>query len=153
VAIPAGPLPYLSIFVTALPQLEKDIKGSSSLASVSKSPVYAEAAARLEECVRKADLLSQFVFLNSAGYAAADVESQWGVFLRTHFASGSDRSRLGLWENRNLKIAACIRAVAARHPGGRILIIYGAAHKPFLEAYLSEMADLRLVGFEELEAK
>jgi len=73
--------------------------------------------------------------------------------LRTRFASGTDRSRLGLWENRNLKIAARIRAVAALHPGGRVLVFYGAAHKPFLEAYLSQMADVRLVGLQELMAR
>jgi hypothetical protein len=88
-----------------------------------------------------------------AAFATADVDAQWGVFLRTHFESGSDRSRLGLWENRNLTIAARIRGVAALHPGGRVLVIYGAAHKPFLEAYLSKMADLRLVGFEARDTK
>jgi len=134
-------------------QLEKDIQSSPLLASVAKASVYTDAAARLEACIRKGDLLSQFVLLNSAGYAAADVEAQWGAFLRTRFASGSDRGRLGLWENRNLKIAARIRAVAALHPGGRILVVYGAAHKPFLEAYLERTADVRLVTFDELEAR
>ena len=42
------------------------------------------------------------------------------------------------------------RAVAAIHPGGRILVIYGAAHKPFLEAYLSQTADLVIVPFDWL---
>ncbi len=134
-------------------RLEEDMKNSPLLASVSKSPVYTESEARLQECLRKGDLLPQFILLNSPAFAAADVDAQWGVFLRTHFASGSDRSRLGLWENRNLKIAARIRAVAALHPGRRVLVIYGAAHKPFLEAYLSDMADIRIVGFDELEAK
>jgi hypothetical protein len=143
----------LEVYAEIMTRLEEDIKGSPLLASVSRAPIYTEAAARLEECVRKGDLFPQFVFLNSAEYATADVEAQWGVFLRTHFLSGADRSRLGLWENRNMKIAARIRAVATRHPGGRILVIYGAAHKPFLEAYLSKMADVELVGFGELEAK
>ncbi len=134
-------------------RLDQDMKNSPMLSSVSKSPVYAESAARLDECVRKGDLLPQFARLNSAAFAAADVDAQWGVFLRTHFESGSDRSRLGLWENRNLKIAARVRAVAALHPGGRVLVVFGAAHKPFLEAYLSKAADLRLVRFEDLETK
>ena len=134
-------------------RLEEDMKNSPMLATVSKSPVYTESAARLQECVRKGDLLPQFILLNSAAFAAADIDAQWGVFLRTHFTSGSDRSRLGLWENRNLKIAARIRAVAALHPGGRVLVIYGAAHRPFLEVYLSSMADIRIVGLDELMTK
>jgi hypothetical protein len=134
-------------------QIEKDFAQNPLLTAVGKASIYKESDARLEECVRNGDLLPQYVFLNSPEFMAADVEAQWGVFLRTHLPSGVDRSRLGLWENRNLKIAARIRAVAALHPGGRILVIYGAAHKPFLEAYLSQMADVELVRFEDLEIR
>lgn len=140
----------LDSYAELLPQLEKDFEGNRLLASVLKAPIYGEQNARLAECLRKGDLLPQYVFLNSREFARADVEAQWGVFLRTHMASGTDRGRLGLWENRNLKIAARIRAVAALHPGGRILVIYGAAHKPFLDAYLSGMADVELVDVGEL---
>jgi len=139
----------LDAYAEFMPQMEKDFEGNPLLAAASKSPIYSESSARLEACVRAGDLLPQYVFLNSPEYAKADIESQWGVFLRTRFASGTDRSRLGLWENRNLKIAARIRAVAALHPGGRILVIYGAAHKPFLEAYLARTADIELVQLEE----
>ncbi|HQU34722.1 MAG TPA: DUF5694 domain-containing protein, partial [Thermoanaerobaculaceae bacterium] len=131
-------------------QLEKDFNGNAQLAAVSKAPVYLEKASRLQECTRTGDLLPVFALLNSSRFAAADVDAQWGVFLRTHFASGTDRTRLGLWENRNLKIAARIRAVAALHPGGRVLVIYGAAHRPFLEAYLSKMADIDVVEVEPM---
>jgi hypothetical protein len=131
-------------------QLDKDLEGNALVAAISKTPVYQDAASRLKECVKSGDLLPQLALVNSAGYAAADVDAQWGVFLRTHFASGADRGRLGLWENRNLKIAARIRAVAALHPGGRVLVVYGAAHRPFLEAYLARTADVEVVGFENL---
>jgi hypothetical protein len=131
-------------------QLDKDLEGNALVAAISKTPVYQDAASRLKECVKSGDLLPQLALVNSAGYAAADVDAQWGVFLRTHFASGADRGRLGLWENRNLKIAARIRAVAALHPGGRVLVVYGAAHRPFLEAYLARTIDVEVVGFESL---
>jgi len=124
--------------------------GNPLLASASKASTYQEAGKRLQECLRTQDLLPQFRFLNSPEYREADVDAQWGVFLRTHFASGSDRGRLGLWENRNLKIAARIKAVAAIHPGKRILVIYGVAHKPFLEAYLAQTADVEIVPFDAL---
>ena len=131
-------------------QLDKDLPGNALLAAVAKAPVYVEGAARLKECVAAGDLLPCLAAVNSPAYAAADVDAQWGVFLRTHFASGADRARLGLWENRNLKIAARIRAVAALHSGGRVLVIYGAAHRPFLEAYLSRMVDVEVVSLESL---
>jgi hypothetical protein len=131
-------------------QLEKDFQGSPLLSAASKAPVYAESDALRKECLAKGDLWPEYAFLNSSKYARADVDAQWGVFLRTHFPSGTDRTRLGLWENRNLKIAARIRAVAALHPGGRVLVIYGAAHKPFLDDYLSRMADVRVVQLDTL---
>ncbi len=133
-------------------QLEKDFQGNPLLNPASKAPIYLESDALLKQCLEKGDLRPEYEFLNSPKYARADVDAQWGVFLRTHFASGTDRSRLGLWENRNLKIAARIRAVAALHPGGRILVIYGAAHKPFLDDYLSRMADVSLVQLDALES-
>jgi hypothetical protein len=42
-------------------------------------------------------------------------------------------------------MAANIREVAARHPGGRILVITGSAHKPWLDAYLAMMSDVEIV--------
>jgi len=133
-------------------QLDKDLAGNALIAAASKAPVYRDGAARLRECVSIGDLLPQIALVNSPQYAAEDVDAQWGVFLRTHFPSGADRARLGLWENRNLKIAARIRAVAALHPGGRVLVVYGAAHRPFLEAYLSRTADVEVVEFSTIAA-
>ncbi|MDD8026886.1 MAG: hypothetical protein PHI34_10245, partial [Acidobacteriota bacterium] len=46
-------------------QMEKDFKGNPLLEAVSKAPVYADTTARLEECVRKGDLLPQYLLLNS----------------------------------------------------------------------------------------
>ncbi|HSQ79255.1 MAG TPA: DUF5694 domain-containing protein [Candidatus Bathyarchaeia archaeon] len=131
-------------------QLEKDYQGSPLLSGAPRAPIYLESDALLKKCLEKGDLRPEYEFLNSPKYAKADVDAQWGVFLRTHFPSGTDRSRLGLWENRNLKIAARIRAVAALHPGGRVLVIYGAAHKPFLDDYLSRMADVTVIPFDSL---
>ena len=98
-----------------------------------------------EEGLKTGDLLPVFRYMNGPAYAAADVEAQWGVLLRTRYQDRSDRSRLALWENRNMKIAASIRALSSRYPGKRILVIYGAAHKPFLDAYLGGCSDIRVV--------
>lgn len=120
-------------------------KDSPLLAAAGKAQVYGDSRERQEVAVAAGDLLPFFRYLNSPAYMAADVDAQWGVFLRTHLKDGSDRGRLALWENRNLKIAGRIRALSARHPGKRILVIYGAAHKPFLDAYLAACADLKLI--------
>ncbi len=150
---PVDDFEELDDYAEFLDLMEKEFKGNPLLAAASKAPVYADATARLDECVREGDLFPQYLLLNSPAYAAGDVDAQWGVFLRTRLPGGTDRGRLGLWENRNLKIAARIRAVAARHPGGRILVIYGAAHKPFLDAYLSQTSDIEIVQFSELDRR
>lgn len=103
-----------------------------------------------DEALRGGDLLPYYRHLNSEVYAQGDVDEQWGAYLRSHFADRSDRGRLGLWEERNLKIAANIRALAARNPGKRILVIYGAAHKPFLDAYLALASDLTVQQSESI---
>ncbi len=139
----------LDAYSVIMPQLEKDFADAPLLKAAPKAPIYAKSDALLADSLRRGDLRPQYVFMNSPEYAAADVDAQWGVFLRTHFASGTDRARLALWENRNLKIAARVRAVTALHPGGRVLVIYGAAHKPFLDADLGEMSDLEIVGAAE----
>jgi hypothetical protein len=140
----------LEAYARISPDIEREFPGNALLAGGSKAPIYAEFDSLLKQGLEKGDLWPVYVLLNSPRYARADVDAQWGVFLRTHLPSGADRSRLGLWENRNLKIAARIRAVAALHPGGRVLVIYGAAHKPFLDDYLSRMADVDVVRFDVL---
>lgn len=97
------------------------------------------------EALKAGDLLPVFRYMNGPVYAPADVDAQWGILLRTRFQDRSDRSRLALWENRNMKIAASIRALSSRYPGKRILVIYGSAHKPFLDTHLSHCSDFRIV--------
>jgi hypothetical protein len=55
------------------------------------------------------------------------------------------RFRVALWEARNLRMVANIRDVAARHPGGRVLVIVGSAHKPWFDAYLDMMVDVEVI--------
>lgn len=117
--------------------------------SAQKAPFRQKAREIKAAAVNSGDLLPYYALLNSAEHQEADVENQWGTLLRTGFQDGSDRSRVALWENRNLKIAARIRAVASRFPGKRVLVIYGAAHKPFLDAYLRACADVRVVQPQE----
>lgn len=58
------------------------------------------------------------------------------------------RGYVGYWETRNLRMSANIRDVLAHHPGTRMLAVVGASHKGYLEAYLDQMHDVRLVSAE-----
>lgn len=44
----------------------------------------------------------------------------------------------------NLRMVANIRDVLAHHPGSRLLVIVGASHKGYFDAYLNQMHDVRL---------
>jgi hypothetical protein len=92
-------------------------------------------------------LLAEYAYVNSLPYTSADVDLQWGRYLRMHLASGVDRGRLAQWETRNLLIAAHVRAMSALFPGKRVLVLIGAAHKPFLEEYLGHAMDVRIIPF------
>jgi pheromone shutdown protein TraB len=72
------------------------------------------------------------------------------LFYRTRLASGLDRNRAAMWEARNLAIAARIRAETAAHPGGKVLVVIGAAHRPFIEAYLASMMDVQIVPLSQV---
>jgi len=126
------------------------VEKAPQLRDVPNARAYRDADAIRDSALASGDLTSYYRFLNSQRYQDDDVAAQWEVFLRTHLPDRSDRSRLGLWENRNLKIAARIRALTCAFPGRRVLVIYGSAHKPFLDTYLSTCSDIRIVQPSEI---
>lgn len=103
----------------------------------------------LEQGVEDSTWLPLYKYLNSPSHIDQDKEKQWrNIFLETN--NETLRSRLALWEERNLKTAAHIRSAAARDPGGRVLITIGASHKSFLDSYLKEMMGIEIVHLSDL---
>lgn len=132
-------------FLPIAEKLSRELKNHPLLSEVSSAGIYKKAQDILFQSNRAGDLTRIYRFYNSADYSRRDIQTQWNLFLRTKLKSGLDRTRLALWDVRNFLIAAHIRRVTAQWPGGRILVIVGASHKPFLEAYLSHVMDIRLV--------
>jgi len=106
---------------------------------------------RLVHYMKQGNLLPFYREWNAPEALQNSVE-QWRVFFRTGFVSGLDRARVAMWEVRNIHMAANIRKVTALKPGGRMLVIVGVAHKPFLDAYLQSLVDIELVHLADLEA-
>ena len=85
-------------------------------------------------------------------YRAANAPDQWqlvfdsdfGAALEAPSAQGFGRDYVAYWETRNLRMASNIREAMATRTGGRTLVIVGASHKGYLDAYLDQMHDLRL---------
>ena len=130
--------------------LSEELVGNPAFEAFAESDYMKDAQTRLAEAAETGDLLDLYARLNSEESGARDVVEQWHLFYRTNLESEADRTRVALWEARNLHIAGNIREVCSLYPGGRVLVIMGAAHKPFLDAYLSEMMDARMVGLDEL---
>jgi hypothetical protein len=97
-------------------------------------------------------LLPFYRFINSTEATTQDAVDQWGRYFRMRLASGVDRARAAQWEVRNLRIAANVRQASALHPGGKVLVVIGSAHKPFLDRSLAEMLDVEVVRLESLLA-
>ncbi len=135
------------------PALTKELESNPAYRAVADSTTYRESDRRFRESAEKNDLLPYYLWLNAVEYQRADLETQWGLFFRTRLPSGLDRARVALWEVRNLLMVANIREASAGHPGGRVLVVVGVAHKPFLDAYLSQMTDVALVDLKDIASK
>ena len=58
------------------------------------------------------------------------------------------RVYLAWWEVRNLRMVSNIRAAIGNRAGARVLNVVGASHKPYYDAYLDMMSDVKLVDAE-----
>lgn len=84
---------------------------------------------------RATGLAELLAWMNSDAFAEADLAAEWTVFAR---GDGHDagRRRLMLWHARNAEIVAYLARELAREDGGRVLLLIGGAHRPFLQASL-----------------
>lgn len=90
-------------------------------------------------------LLAMYRAYNAPAHVAASFEIDFGAAMNEPSPQRFGRSYVGYWETRNLRMAANIRDVVGEMPGTRLLVIVGASHKGYLEAYLHQMHDVRLV--------
>ena len=112
-----------------------------------KRPEF-QAFIRATERLKTAEeAMALYRWINSNEMGALDAELQWGEMPGGPVAA---RQRLAEWEARNLRMVAHIREAAAAAPGGRVLVIVGSAHKPWFDAYLSMMTDIKVVDAQSV---
>lgn len=90
------------------------------------------------------DVLAMYRTYNAAGQAKLAFDSDFGAALEEPSPRRFGRNYVGYWETRNLRMAANIREFLGAQPGIRMLVIVGASHKGYLEAYLHQMHDVRV---------
>jgi hypothetical protein len=90
-------------------------------------------------------VLDTYRMLNRPATAKFDADWQWLPFVNRPSPNLVGRTRVGLWEARNLRQVAHIRELTAMHPGQRILVIVGSGHKAWFDYYLGTMHDVEMV--------
>jgi hypothetical protein len=93
-----------------------------------------------------ANVIAMYRAHNAAGAAEQAFRSDFGAALEEPSPQHFGRGYVGYWETRNLRMASNIRDVMTTRPGIRVLVIVGASHKGYLEAYLNQMHDLRVIS-------
>lgn len=84
--------------------------------------------------------------MNEPEAAKVIYDSDFGAVLAEGSPAQLGRHYVTYWESRNLRMAANIREAVGYKMGSRTLVIVGASHKFYLEAYLNMMHDVRIVS-------
>lgn len=96
------------------------------------------------------DVLDLYRFLNDPATQRATIAADMGAAAMQATPQLYGRRYLAWWETRNLRMVANIRASYARRPDARVLVIVGATHKAYFDAYLDMMQDVVLVDTEKV---
>lgn len=94
-------------------------------------------------------VISMYRSYNSPGAPTLIFKSDFGAALEEPSSQQFGRDYVAYWETRNLRMASNIRDAMAP-PGLRVLVIVGASHKGYLEAYLNQMHDVRIVSVDDV---
>lgn len=95
-------------------------------------------------------VLALYRAYNAPGQAKLTFDSDFGAALEEPSPQRFGRGYVGYWETRNLRMAANIRDALTLRPGTRMLVLVGASHKGYLDAYLDQMHDLRIVDVKQV---
>lgn len=111
--------------------------------------VVKEVEARTGQAIAAQDLLPLYRWVNSPEYSALTLDEEWRLFVDRDLPRAPGQARIALWDVRNLAMVSNILRVVSQHPGGRVLVIVGASHKPFFDDYLERSIGVRVRQLEE----
>lgn len=96
--------------------------------------------------VTEGDLLGAYRHINSKDYQSKRMGCDWKKTMNDAEPEAYGRRYTMGWQARNLRMVSLIMTAATTEPGGRVLSIVGASHKPYFEAYLDQMHDVEVVS-------
>lgn len=94
-------------------------------------------------------VLAMYRSRNDPAMVRLAVRSDFGAALEEPSAQHYGRDYVTSWETRNLRMAANVRDTMVP-AGRRTLVVVGASHKAYLEAYLQQMHDVEIASVEDL---
>lgn len=97
-----------------------------------------------------AGVLAMYRAYNAASAAEQVFHADFGAALEEPSPQHYGRGYVAYWETRNLRMASNIREAMSYRPGSRTLVIVGASHKGYLEAYLNQMHDVRVISTDAI---
>jgi Family of unknown function (DUF5694) len=97
-----------------------------------------------------ADMLDYYCFMNRPASQREYVTIDYHKAMNTPSPENYGRIYVAWWEIRNLRMVSNIRTTFGNKPGARVLNIVGASHKPYYDAYLNMMSDVKLVDAETI---
>ena len=89
-------------------------------------------------------VLALYRAFNTPDMQRAFADNDFRLLMNDARAHGYGRRYVAWWQTRNLRMVASLVAAGADAPGGKVLAIVGASHKPYYDAYLDQMHDVRL---------
>jgi hypothetical protein len=95
-------------------------------------------------------IMTMYRAFNDPASAKIIYDSDFGAALAGDSVKQFGRGYVTYWETRNLRMAANIREAIGDNPGSRTLVIVGGSHKWYLEAYLNQMHDVRVVSTDQV---
>lgn len=97
-------------------------------------------------------VLAGYRFINAPRYQRATIAGDFGLAAATPDHDAVARQYVSWWQTRNLRMAANIVEAAGNQPGAKVLVIVGASHKAYFDAYLDQMQDWQLVSVDAVLA-
>lgn len=112
--------------------------------------VWAKGAAGLADYRKRTEapqpgqsIIAYYRLLNDPKSLRINITVDFGEALKDDVPPYYGRQYVAWWETRNLRMVANIRAAFGPHPGARVLSIVGMSHKPYFDAYLGMMHEVK----------
>lgn len=96
------------------------------------------------------DIVGAYRDYNNLARGRKTMDCDWKLRMNDDAPEKYGRQYTLSWQARNLRMVSMIVSAATNEPGGKVLSIVGASHKPYFEAYLDQMHDIEVVSTDEV---